>query len=110
MHSPLGLNFFGLTQKSAPKLRKSLFTQIPEIVFHGKGGYDWNTIYNMPIWLRHYTFTLIDDYYKKERKEIEDSKKSSKGNSKTLVGSDGKVSPGSITKNFKNPPSKSSYK
>ena len=106
----MGLTFFGLTSNAAPQARLNLFSQINQIVFHGKGGYDWNTIYNMPIWLRHYTFTLIDDYYKKERKEIEDSKKSSKGNSKTLVGSDGKVSPGSITKNFKNPPSKSSYK
>ena len=37
----------------------NLFTQIHEIIFHGKGGYDWNTVYSMPIWLRKFTFFKI---------------------------------------------------
>ena len=41
----------------------SLFKQIHEIVFHGNGGFDWNTIYNMPIWLRKYTFSQIQKHY-----------------------------------------------
>jgi hypothetical protein len=105
----LGLNFFGLTPKLAPKLRKNLFTQIHEIVFHGKGGYDWNTVYNMPIWLRNYTFSLINEHYEKEKKAYEDAKKT-KGNSKTLVGSDGKISPKSLAKNLPKSFNKSSYK
>lgn len=36
---------------------------IHEIVFHGKGGYDWGTVYNMPIWLRKFTFQSIQEYY-----------------------------------------------
>jgi hypothetical protein len=40
-----------------------LFDQIHEIVFHGKGGYDWNTVYNMPIWLRNFTFKKIKQFY-----------------------------------------------
>jgi hypothetical protein len=40
-----------------------LFEQIHEIVFFGKGGYDWNTIYNMPIWLRNFTFKRIKEFY-----------------------------------------------
>jgi hypothetical protein len=32
-------------------------------VFHGKGGYDYNTIYNMPIWLRNFTFNKIKEWY-----------------------------------------------
>jgi len=40
----LGLTFFGLTFDSAPQARAAIFTQIHEICFHGKGGYDWNTI------------------------------------------------------------------
>ena len=37
-----------------------------EIVFHGNGGYDWHTLYNMPIWLRNFTFKKIQEYYKKQ--------------------------------------------
>jgi hypothetical protein len=40
-------------------------------VFHGKGGYDWETVYNMPIWLRRYTFNEIKTFYDKEREEYE---------------------------------------
>ena len=40
-----------------------MFDQIHEIVFHGKGGYDWNTVYNMPIWLRNFTFKKIKQFY-----------------------------------------------
>lgn len=61
----MGLAFFGLTSKNASQLRVNLFTQIHEIVFYGKGGYDWGTIYNMPIWLRRFTHKQIQDYYSK---------------------------------------------
>ena len=40
-------------------------------MFHGKGGYDWDTIYNMPIWLRRFTFEKIKEFYDKEREEAE---------------------------------------
>ena len=71
------LAFFGLTLDTAPQIRFSLFKQIHEIVFHGKGGYDWETIYNMPRWLRQFTFNKINEFYKKagqalsERKEFQ---------------------------------------
>jgi hypothetical protein len=55
----LGLTFFGLT----PDYRVNLFEKIHEIVFFGKGGYDWNTVYNMPIWLRNFTFKKIKEFY-----------------------------------------------
>lgn len=80
----------------APKFRQALFRQIHEIVFHGKGGYDWQTVYNMPIWLRKYTFKLIQDFYKEEEEALKKAK-DSKGK-KSLIGSDGKVS----SPNFKN--------
>jgi hypothetical protein len=41
----------------------ALFSQIHEIVFHGQGGYDYETIYNMPIWLRKFTFNKIKEWY-----------------------------------------------
>lgn len=61
------LTFFGLS----PEYRTALFKSIHEIVFHGKGGYDWNTVYNMPIWLRRITFSMIQQYYEEEREAME---------------------------------------
>ena len=61
----LDLAFFGLTSEVIPHLRASLFHQIHEIVFHGQGGYDWDTVYNMPVWLRKYTFNKMKEYYDK---------------------------------------------
>jgi hypothetical protein len=62
---PLGSTFFGLT----PEYRKNLFSQIHEIVFNGKGGYSWTEVYNMPIWLRRFTFEKMKEYYENESKE-----------------------------------------
>jgi hypothetical protein len=61
------LTFFGLT----PEHRPIIFKQIHEIVFHGNGGYDWNTVYNMPLWLRRTTFNLIKEYYDEQREADE---------------------------------------
>jgi len=51
--------------------RKNVFESIHDIVFHGKGGYDWQTAYNMPIWLRRFTHKSISDFYAKEKEEYE---------------------------------------
>jgi len=48
-----------------------LFSQIHEIVFYGQGGYDWDTVYNMPIWLRLFTFNKIKEHYTKQAEENE---------------------------------------
>ena len=69
--SQLGLAFFGLTFDIAPQARAAIFTQIHEICFHGQGGYDWNTIYNMPIWLRRFTFETLKEHYEKQKQEAE---------------------------------------
>jgi len=68
---PLGLAFFGLT----PAYRASIFNQIHEIVFHGKGGYDHDTVYKMPIWLRNFTFQKMNEYYEKEQEAINKANK-----------------------------------
>jgi hypothetical protein len=48
-----------------------LFKQIHEIVFNGQGGYDWATIYNMPIWLRRFTFETLKEHYDKQKEEMD---------------------------------------
>ncbi len=67
----MGLTFFGLT----PEYRLAVFTQIHDIVFYGKGGYDWETVYNMPLWLRRFTYSkLYEHYIQKESESSTDSK------------------------------------
>ncbi len=34
-------------------------------MFYGQGGYDYNTIYDMPIWLRKFTYNKILEHYDK---------------------------------------------
>jgi hypothetical protein len=82
----LGLTFFGLTSE----YRVSLFSQIHEIVFYGRGGYDYDTVYNMPIWLRIFTFKKINEHYQKEKEEYDKAKDKS-SNKQTIIGEDGKV-------------------
>jgi hypothetical protein len=52
--------------------RVNLFKQIHDIVFNGKGGYDWYTVYEMPIWLRNLTHKLIADDYAKENQRYQE--------------------------------------
>lgn len=75
-----------------------MFKQIHEIVFHGKGGYDWETVYNMPIWLRKFTFFEINEFYKAEQ---ESYKKSTKSKGTTVVDSSGKVNTPEFVKSTK---------
>jgi hypothetical protein len=84
------LSFFGLTSNIAVQVRANLFTQIHEIVFHGKGGYDWETVYNMPRWLRQFTFNKINEYYQKEAEEY-DKARGNSSNKSTLVDPSGNV-------------------
>jgi len=78
--SPSILAFFGLT----PEYRQNLFSQIHEIVFHGNGGYDWHTLYNMPIWLRNFTFKKIEEWYKKQE-EAQNKQQNMLKNSKEIA-------------------------
>jgi len=60
------LTFFGLTQE----YRLNLFRLIHQIVFNGQGGYDWDTIYNMPIWLRIFTFNMLKEHYEEQNEKV----------------------------------------
>lgn len=92
----MGLGFFGLNSETAPQYRVNLFTQIHEICFHGKGGYDWNTVYNMPRWLRLFTFNKINDYYIKEAEDAHIGGK--KSNNLSILDSSGNINKENIAK------------
>lgn len=66
------LGFFGITEENVHIKRTELFSQIHEILFHGNGGYDWETIYNMPVWLRNFTYKKIEEFYKKKNEQIDE--------------------------------------
>lgn len=46
-----------------------MFTQIDDICYHGNGGYQWDLVYNWPIWLRKFTFNRIKDRFEKIQEE-----------------------------------------
>lgn len=103
--SQLGLTFFGLTPDIVPQARAALFAQIHEICFHGQGGYQWETVYNMPIWLRKFTFKKIQDFNNEQSEKINSQINSGE---KTLIDSNGKVNAPNFeeaSKNYKKPAS-----
>jgi hypothetical protein len=86
----LGLAFFGLTPNLAKEYRAKFLTQIHEICFYGQGGYSWPVVYEMPLWLRRFTYHKIKEHYDNQNKEMEKAKgKNSK--MKEVIGKDGLV-------------------
>ena len=39
-----------------------------DLVFHGGGGFQYYDVYNMPIWLRKFTFKELSDFFEAEKK------------------------------------------
>ena len=76
------------------------------MVFHGKGGYGWHDIYNMPTWLRKFTFKEILDHYEEEKRA---QSKAAGKNSSTIMDASGKVNPSNIPSSPANR-GKTSYK
>ena len=52
----LDQTFFGLKPSDRIKLHDNIF----ELIWHGEGRWDWNTIYNMPIFLRIYLVKKVN--------------------------------------------------
>lgn len=105
--SQLGLTFFGLTFDLVPQARFALFKQIHEICFHGQGGYQWETIYNMPTWLRKFTFNKIKEFHSEQN---EQSKSQNNKGEKTLIDPSGKVNAPAFLEANKNHQKPASYK
>jgi len=105
----LELTFFGLTSSNTSQVRINLFSQIHQILFYGKGGYDYTTIYNMPIWLRKFTYNEIKLFYDEENKPNEPSSRDSKG-TKNLITPDGKINTPSFAEASKAYKGQTNYK
>lgn len=100
-------NFFGLKSKEASITRQNVFRQVHNIVYHGNGGYDWFTIYNMPIWLRKFTFKEIQDYVDDQNEKLNSQKDKNKT---SLINSEGQVNAPQFKNASKPYEGKSSYK
>ena len=106
----LALAFFGLTTTNGEiqQARVNLFSTLHQIVFHGKGGYDYDTVYNMPIWLRKFTFSEIKKFYDAETEA--NSKAAKNKNQSNLVNPDGTVNVPAFKEASKPYKGQSSYK
>lgn len=49
----------------------SVYNEVHDLVYHGGGGYSYSEVYNMPIYLRRYSITRINNYLK-DKKEAEE--------------------------------------
>ena len=64
-------HFFGL----APDYKLGLHEEIFSLCYHGKGGFSWDDVYNLPIHLRRF-------YIQQVSKAIEERNKAERGESK----------------------------
>ena len=48
------------------------------MVYHGKGGFTFQDLYNMPVFLRNFYLKEMNDAVEKANKEIEDATKSTR--------------------------------
>lgn len=48
-------------------------------MFFGNGGYDWLTLYNMPVRYRDFIYNQIKEHFEKQKETAEKQKKSPKG-------------------------------
>jgi hypothetical protein len=69
-------SFFGLREEDKPAIHDQIFS----LCFHGKGGFNFTEVYNMPTYLRHFYIKKAQQYYDKEKEQYEKAnKKSSSG-------------------------------
>ena len=72
-HFKLDRTFFGYERKDRPKLHDALF----ELVWAGEGRWDWNTIYNMPIWLRNFWVRKLNRLAELKKQALDKQKRKS---------------------------------
>ena len=52
-------SFFGLRAEDKPAIHDQIFS----LCFHGKGGFNFTEVYNMPIYLRHFYIKKAQQFY-----------------------------------------------
>jgi hypothetical protein len=77
---------FGQIFNQPNEHKNAVYSQIHEIVFHGNGGYTWQTVYDMPLWVRRFTFRKIQEHYEEQNKPTGDN-----GTTKTVIDENGVI-------------------
>lgn len=65
--------FFGLTAEYKPMMHSEIFN----LLYYGKGGFDWESVYLMPIFLRRFYIKKINEAVQQENKMYEEARKKS---------------------------------
>ena len=80
-HFQLEQTFFGFKPEHRVQLHESIFN----LIWHGEGRWDWDTIYTMPIFLRKFYISKInkmhrdrEDEEERIKQEIEERRKTRK--------------------------------
>jgi hypothetical protein len=60
----------------------SVYNEVHDLVYHGGGGYSYSEVYNMPIYLRRYSITRINNYLKDKKEAEEKAVNDAKSNRK----------------------------
>ena len=76
----MGSRFFGLT----PDYKFQVYQEIHDLVYHGKGGFIYSEVYNMPIHLRRFHIRKIDELHKEQNKAHEDAMAKSQQATKSI--------------------------
>jgi hypothetical protein len=67
--------FFGFSPEDRPKLHENIFN----LIWHGAGRWDWDTIYNMPIHIRKFWIKkinkLINEEEEAHQKQVDEIKR-----------------------------------
>ena len=65
------LSFFGLQ----PKHKKDIHEEIFQLIYYHKGGFTFDEVYNLPIYLRKFYLKRLEKQYQDENKEIDKAQK-----------------------------------
>ncbi len=76
----MGSRFFGLT----PDYKFQVYQEIHDLVYHGKGGFIYSEVYNMPIHLRRFHIRKINEVHEQQNKAHEDAMAKSQQATKSI--------------------------
>ena len=78
----LVLTFFGLPPAYRPIVHQEVFS----LIYFGNGGFTWNDVMDMPIWLRKFYIKQIEGVVKEQNKEHKKHAQKNKGKSTAKPG------------------------
>ncbi len=71
---PWGQTFFGLTSEHKVEIHKTLFM----MAYHSNGAFDFDQLYNMPVYLRNFHLKQLEEVKKREAEQVKQIQKSGK--------------------------------